>query len=63
MTMFRVQGMGVDRLNARVARAASALADQGFIAHPTPGGQLERLFTRMQGWQIPFARSGLSENC
>jgi hypothetical protein len=49
MTMFRVQGMGVDPLNARVTRAASALADPGFIAQATPDGQLEYLFTRTQG--------------
>lgn len=33
----------------------AALADEVCFAHITPGGQVERLATRLKGWCVPFS--------
>ena len=48
-TPRRVTADSARRRNELVA----ALADRVFIAHATPGGQLEQLTARMRDWQIP----------
>jgi predicted Rossmann fold nucleotide-binding protein DprA/Smf involved in DNA uptake len=48
-------------LAARRNEIVSALADEVFFAHATPGGDLEKLATRLKVWEITDAGRGWLE--
>ncbi|MEH6875288.1 MAG: DNA-processing protein DprA [Candidatus Competibacter sp.] len=54
-TPRRVTADSARRRNELVA----ALADRSFIAHATPGGQLEQLSARLRDWAIPLGDGAL----
>jgi predicted Rossmann fold nucleotide-binding protein DprA/Smf involved in DNA uptake len=41
-------------LAARRNKLVAALADEIYIAHATPGGQLEKIIGQVKTWRIPF---------
>jgi predicted Rossmann fold nucleotide-binding protein DprA/Smf involved in DNA uptake len=46
-----IENRATSELAARRNEIVAALADEVYIAHATPGGALERLATRVEGWE------------